>query len=205
MVTKSGNSPWLADEDVLKRKFGLKGVTPDKKRRLWGNGLAPITLFSKEYGQRPIVRLILPPTQNDTPVSIDPAGLFKGPFKARPEEKRDRSVKDKPDEEPPESEEFIRCRACHRVVTHPRERTEVQGAHRHTFANPSGVVFEIGCFGTAAGCAYAGPTTDEFSWFRGHRWKIAVCGGCLSHLGWRFISTGGHAFHGLILNRLIEP
>ncbi len=152
-----------------------------------------------------IVRIELPSTQNAPPVSIDPAGLFKGPFKARPEEKRDASVKNKPEEDPPESEEFIRCRACLRIVTHARERIEAQGAHQHTFANPSGAVFEIGCFGAAPGCAYGGPTTDEFSWFRGYRWKIAVCGGCLSHLGWRFTSGGGHMFHGLILNRLIEP
>ncbi len=145
------------------------------------------------------------PTRNETPVSIDPVSLFKGPFKTRPEEKRDRSVQNKPDEEPPGSEEFIRCRSCLRVVTHDSERVEIQGAHLHTFANPSGVVFEIGCFGAATGCAHAGPTTNEFSWFRGYRWKIAVCGGCLNHLGWRFSSGGGHVFHGLILNRLIEP
>lgn len=146
-----------------------------------------------------------PHTYGDTPDSLGPAVLFKGPFKEKPMEKRDRSAKDKPDEDPPESEEFIRCRACLRVVTHSRERIEVQGGHQHSFANPSGVVFEIGCFGAAIGCAYAGPATDEFSWFRGYRWKIAVCGGCLSHLGWRFSSAGGHLFHGLILNRLIEP
>ncbi len=151
------------------------------------------------------MRITHPLIQNAPPVSIDPVGLFKGPFKARPEEKRDRSVKSKPDEEPPESEEFILCRSCLRVVTHDRERIEVQGAHQHTFANPSGMVFDIGCFETAPGCAHGGPTTDEFSWFRGYRWKITVCGGCLNHLGWRFASTGGHVFHGLILNRLIEP
>jgi hypothetical protein len=28
---------------------------------------------------------------------------------------------------------------------------------------------------------------------------------CLTHLGWIFSSTGGDIFHGLILDRLIEP
>ncbi|MCP4695140.1 MAG: hypothetical protein GY859_44340 [Desulfobacterales bacterium] len=144
------------------------------------------------------------PTSNPAPDSIAPVGLLKGSFKERPEEKRDGAVKDKPEEDSPGSEDPILCRACLQVVTHARERIEVQGARSHSFANPSGMVFEIGCFGAAPGCAHAGPTTDEFSWFRGYRWKIAVCGGCLTHLGWRFASAGGHAFHGLILNRLIE-
>jgi len=79
----------------------------------------------------------------------------------------------------------------------------VDGAHAHTFANPEGIVFEIGCYRDAWGCGYLGPLSPEFTWFAGYVWRIAVCSNCLVHLGWRFSSPDGHFFHGLITNRLI--
>ncbi|MGB5984318.1 MAG: cereblon family protein, partial [Desulfobacterales bacterium] len=88
------------------------------------------------------------------------------------------------------------------------ERSAQSGAHRHTFANPHGRVFEIGCFRDAPGCRVQGPALTEFSWFSGYAWRIALCGGCLSHLGWRFQGAPsgipGPGFFGLILNHLIE-
>ena len=104
------------------------------------------------------------------------------------------------EEEPP-----VRCRQCGFAITRPRDAVARGGAHRHTFANPHGIVFEIGCFAAAPGCAQAGPATDEFSWFGGYRWRVALCGGCLTHLGWRFAQAGGDNFHGLILDRLDFP
>ena len=101
-----------------------------------------------------------------------------------------------------EDEELILCRQCGRPITRPAERIEVAGAHAHTFANPHGIVYEIGCFRAAFGCGYSGPTTDEFTWFQGYRWKVAVCGSCSSHLGWLFLSSSSDTFHGLILDRL---
>jgi hypothetical protein len=101
-----------------------------------------------------------------------------------------------------EDEELILCRQCGRPITRPAERIEVAGAHKHTFANPHGIVFEIGCFRSAFGCGYTGPTTGEFTWFQGYRWKVAVCGSCAAHLGWLFTSNGSEAFHGLILDRI---
>jgi hypothetical protein len=104
----------------------------------------------------------------------------------------------------PDDGEAICCRACGRVITRSVARTEINGSHQHTFANPHGIVFQIGCFREAWGCALAGPATDEFTWFKGYHWKIAVCGGCLTHLGWRFASAGGSLFFGLVLDRLSE-
>lgn len=101
-----------------------------------------------------------------------------------------------------EDEEVILCRQCDRPITRPAERIEISGSHKHTFANPHGIVFEIGCFRAAFGCGYSGPTTNEFTWFKGYNWKVAVCGSCAAHLGWLFLSSGSAAFHGLILNRL---
>lgn len=99
----------------------------------------------------------------------------------------------------------IRCRVCRLEITTPSDRVAVNGAHKHTFANPHGLVFEIGCFGAVRHCGYVGEPTDEFTWFPGYRWRIVFCGRCLTHLGWVFLSTGRDSFHGLILNRLEMP
>lgn len=96
------------------------------------------------------------------------------------------------------------CRHCLQVITRASEQIVVAGAHRHTFANPRGIVFEIGCFRTAIGCGYVGLPTDEFSWFAGFTWRVAVCSACLTHLGWLFTASGDKRFNGLILDRLLE-
>lgn len=97
------------------------------------------------------------------------------------------------------------CRQCLGFITRPGERIVVNGTHHHTFANPHGIVFEIGCFQQAPGCAAAGPPTDEFSWFAGYNWRIAICANCLTHMGWLFTAAGGGSrFYGLILDNLVE-
>ena len=98
----------------------------------------------------------------------------------------------------------ILCARCRRIITTSAHRIDINGAHIHTFANPHGIVFEIGCFQAATGCMYQGPVTDDFSWFAGFGWKIACCGTCMTHLGWLFVSDGGINFCGLILDRLVE-
>jgi hypothetical protein len=100
---------------------------------------------------------------------------------------------------------YIICRQCHQPITRPEERITVQGAHHHTFANPHGIVFEIGCFKYAQGCGYAGPPSTEFTWFSGYAWRVSFCTMCLTHLGWVFIAESGDSFHGFILDRLIQP
>ncbi len=99
----------------------------------------------------------------------------------------------------------VLCRECLHPVTREQDRTEVHGAHQHTFANPSGVVFTIGCFQFADGCGAAGSPSEEFTWFRGFSWRVAVCTACLAHLGWLFSAASGAAFWGLILDHLIFP
>ena len=118
----------------------------------------------------------------------------------------DTTVLEKEAEEPaPEEEAYILCRQCHQAITRPVDRIVVQGSHRHTFANPHGIVFDIGCFKSVKGCGYAGAATDEFTWFAGYSWRVCYCTMCLTHLGWVFGSTGGNIFHGLILDKLLEP
>ena len=101
-------------------------------------------------------------------------------------------------------EGLIRCRQCLASVARPRDAIQVAGAHEHTFANPHGIVYTIGCFGAAQGCGAAGPPSPEFTWFAGCEWRVGICAACLTHLGWRFSGPPGD-FWGLILDHLVFP
>ena len=104
-----------------------------------------------------------------------------------------------------QAEPAIFCRQCQQKITQPSEVIEIQGAHRHVFANAHGIVFEIGCFRKVWGCRFIGPATDEWSWFGGYLWRITLCGQCGLHLGWQYTSASQATFHGLILDHLILP
>ena len=119
------------------------------------------------------------------------------------------ALRPKTNQEPENAEKDIHdddliCRQCRFAITNETNRITVNGAHCHTFANPHGIVFEIGCFNKADGCAVMGHPTSEFSWFPPNLWQTAICGFCLSHLGWRFSTSGNVIFWGLILDRLIQ-
>ncbi len=101
----------------------------------------------------------------------------------------------------PKKEKRLFCAACRHLVTHQDERIPIQGGHEHTFTNPHGITYHIGCYREAIGCAPVGAAVAEFSWFRGYAWRIALCANCRTHLGWRF-QTGDEYFHGLIVGRL---
>lgn len=105
---------------------------------------------------------------------------------------------------PSEEERWIVCRQCQQRLTRPSERIQINGLHSHTFANPSGVVFEIGCFRMVSGLHFIGPPSYEFPWFAGHSWQIVICGTCQIHLGWWFQGPAASQFFGLIMERLIE-
>ena len=102
-----------------------------------------------------------------------------------------------------EEEENLYCFICGQIITQCRQRIPVEGAHKHTFTNPGGYRFEIGCFREADGCDQAGEFTDFYSWFDGYAWRYALCAGCRVHLGW--IYRGEDTFYGLVLNRLLGP
>lgn len=102
------------------------------------------------------------------------------------------------------NEEFILCNTCNHKITTRKESISVSNSHQHTFANPAGILFDIGCFKSAPGCLNTGPFTDEFSWFKGFKWRISICETCFTHLGWMFLSSTNHIFFGLILDRLID-
>ncbi len=136
-------------------------------------------------------------------VNTDPVRLLRLPPEKQSDESPNSIVEDETKDKSPEKEEYILCRQCHHIITSPAEQVEVQGTHKHTFANPYGIVFEIGCFRIVKGCGHAGPFSDEFSWFKGFSWQITVCIMCLTHLGWFFSSQDSTSFYGLILDRLV--
>jgi hypothetical protein len=116
---------------------------------------------------------------------------------------------DEPDPRPDDDaeaheERAILCRGCGAPITSREAALEVDGAHEHTFFNPAGIVYRIGCFARAGGCVDTGAWTDEFAWFPGHQWRFSLCAGCGAHLGWQFGSAAGAEFWGLILERLEE-
>lgn len=129
-------------------------------------------------------------------------------FRTQDKIKSDSGLKPVAEKEPKEQDtengKYLLCLNCLQIISSPTERIEIQGSHKHTFANPQGIVYEIGCFRNAVGCGYTGIPTNEYTWFRGFSWRVALCGLCHTHLGWLFTSSGSTSFNGLILNRLIE-
>jgi hypothetical protein len=98
----------------------------------------------------------------------------------------------------------VRCRQCGAEITSQRHAIDVGGKHDHTFFNPAGIIFEIGCYGRADGCRVVGPPTTEFSWFAGQAWSYALCNSCQSHLGWFFEPAAASVgFFGLIHKKLV--
>lgn len=107
------------------------------------------------------------------------------------------------DEEDSDEKRFLLCKTCNTVITSSEKRIDISGGHRHTFKNPAGIMYTIGCFSRARGCFTVGAPTDEFSWFPGFSWCFAMCAQCLSHMGWQYQSTGEN-FYGLILDNIVE-
>ncbi|HEY2744991.1 MAG TPA: cereblon family protein [Polyangia bacterium] len=95
------------------------------------------------------------------------------------------------------------CAACDTRVADDDAAIEVAGAHRHSFVNPAGVTFEIGCFAEAR-CRVEGAPTLAATWFAGFAWSFALCANCGAHLGWAYDGEGAR-FFGLVLARLVGP
>ncbi|MDP6396055.1 MAG: cereblon family protein [Desulfobacterales bacterium] len=137
-------------------------------------------------------------------LDADAIFYFRLPSQGKDKAESDRSTEDETEKRPSGNDKFIVCRQCRQIITSPAERIEMEGVHRHTFTNPHGIVYQIGCFKSVTGCGYAGPASDEWSWFKGFSWRVAVCGTCLLHVGWLFVSKSGYRFSGLILDRIVE-
>lgn len=99
---------------------------------------------------------------------------------------------------------WLECLYCNQKITRTSDRVQVDGKHLHSFINPAGVIYRIGCFGSATGVVEVGEQSDVFTWFAGHVWRVALCVGCEQHLGWGF-HAGESQFYGLVLAQLREP
>jgi hypothetical protein len=99
--------------------------------------------------------------------------------------------------------QILGCARCRRPITTTGAGIEVGGSHAHTFTNPDGYRFNIGCFREASGLRRVSPQSSEATWFAGYSWQIEVCAGCKEQLGWLYRS-GEHSFHGLIVDCLVE-
>jgi hypothetical protein len=99
------------------------------------------------------------------------------------------------------AEEVIVCVTCAHPITREGARIRILDAHEHRFMNPAGFLFHIGCFAHADGCLVLGETSEDYPWFPGCAWRVALCAGCGDHLGWRFQSSE-RTFFGLRLDRL---
>lgn len=135
---------------------------------------------------------------------VMPGCFFRLPADGQVDQKLKSAIEDEVKEKEADNGKSILCRQCFQVITSEDDRMQVQGAHFHTFANPGGIIYPIGCFRSVKGCSCIGPATEEWSWFKGFSWRIAVCSTCLTHLGWLFLSASQESFHGLILSRLIQ-
>jgi len=93
------------------------------------------------------------------------------------------------------------CTVCEHEITDDAQRIEMAGFHEHTFVNPAGRQFRIGCFGAAPGCAPLGTEESAFSWFLGWAWQVALCARCGARLGWGY-RNAGERFWGLIVTAL---
>ena len=96
----------------------------------------------------------------------------------------------------------LRCRICEHVITFENMRVSIEGSTEHIRSNPHGYEFHFECFQDAPGCSTVGSATTEYTWFRGYKWQLAICGGCGEHLGWLF--RGDKNFYGLISMRLLR-
>lgn len=126
-------------------------------------------------------------------------------FELRGDKQMKRLLADQNERERAEDDSRLHCGTCGHSITSRTESTSVNGSHGHTFTNPHGFVFRIGCFGAAPGCIATGDPTEAWTWFPGFRWRLALCRHCRAHLGWSYRSGVGDGFFGLILDRLISP
>jgi hypothetical protein len=112
------------------------------------------------------------------------------------------AARDKSDEKDKKDRRLF-CAKCGNPVTSADARIEVNGSAEHTFANPAGHIFHIGCFRNAPGCISGIHETRELTWFPGYAWSASLCSLCGTHLGWRFRGERDEIF-GLILSGLVE-
>jgi len=75
------------------------------------------------------------------------------------------------------------------------------------FANPAGHLREILTLSQAWQLHLDENVTSDFTWYAGYAWRIAYCGNCAQHLGWRFEAIGDQSlqlFYGLLTKAIVQ-
>lgn len=121
------------------------------------------------------------------------------PKRAEHESARDESVTG-------EKAAWLLCRNC---ATRIAEVSAIipEGELPLVFANPHGMIFELLLLSRAQSLRLVGSATEEFTWFQGYAWRVALCSGCGIHLGWRFEAIKGNSppvFFGLLRRELVQ-
>lgn len=195
--------------DVIRNITGF-GRTPvsGADKNIWRRMLDCLFHFFRENARKCAARSekrFFPPAVRWFPASGQvrrpPVLLFKAPAEKPAKTIKEDTQKETDDHE---SGKPLLCRFCRKKITYRGAAIEVNGAHKHVFANPGGFVFEIGCFRIAPGCVNHGAPTLEFTWFSGFTWRFSLCSRCHSHLGWHYLSKDSASFFGLIMSNLIE-
>jgi hypothetical protein len=105
-------------------------------------------------------------------------------------------------------EKVLTCVACGGLVTHSGFLLEVGGRRRHRHVNPAGIECDFQTFHACPGAVALGQATAEHTWFTGYTWRMAFCGHCGQHLGWRYevMADNRHPaqFWGILVDRLEE-
>lgn len=97
------------------------------------------------------------------------------------------------------------CARCGTLMTRGSLGIRMNGDHEHVVFNPAGMMFRVACFKDAPGAVAVGNVSDQFSWFRGFTWRIALCKTCDAQMGWMYEGAGAPAvFFGLIRAMLVE-
>ena len=98
------------------------------------------------------------------------------------------------------TDDALYCSGCLHLITRVRWQISRKGDHAHTVFNPAGQLFKIGCYSDAPGATPSGDASEEFTWFPGTVWRIALCQNCGRHMGWQFLAD--EEFFGLITAHL---
>jgi hypothetical protein len=126
----------------------------------------------------------------------------------RDEDQPSRATREIPRDESVTSQDkrWLYCKSC-AVPIAPVAAILPEGEMPLVFANPHGMIFELLLLSRAQSVRLIGSATDEFTWFPGYAWRVALCAGCGTHLGWRFEAIKGGSppvFFGLLRRELVE-
>ena len=100
------------------------------------------------------------------------------------------------------------CMTCGALISRSDRFLAISGNNRHLFVNPSGVECDFYTFSSCPGAVALGKATEAHTWFSGYRWRLAFCGHCSQHLGWRYNAISAFErpleFWGILVSQLVS-